>query len=221
MTWLFKKITLWMNRYNLAKLRTKFLNERPLELDVNSGAKLTLKDKENIDAIFNQAMLHVDDGTYEEELANVKQVDVLRFVAHQYPNKDVYIDETLMALREIEEYIKNNHGSFLNWALLPQYDMEMDTTNIVLVFIGYELQLEKYREARQAMMPSIIESMTKYYDMSQMSRYYYEEKRDVLVEKSAMLAALLSRRRFIDALELKSRMVKERLDYIGYDMEEE
>ena len=70
-------------------------------------------------------------------------------------------------------------------------------------------------------MPSIIESMTKYYDMSQMSKYYYEEKRDELVEKSAMLAALLSRRRFIDALELKSRMVKERLDYIGYDMEEE
>lgn len=87
-----------------------------MELDVNSGAKLTLRDKENIDAIFNQAMSYVDDGTYEEELANVKQVDVLRFVAHAYPNKDVYIDETLMALREIEEYIKNNHGSFLNWA---------------------------------------------------------------------------------------------------------
>ena len=210
-----------MNQFKMAKLRTKFLNERPLELDVNSGAKVTSRDKAHIDAIFNRAMEYVDEGIYESELANVKQSEVLRFAAHSYPNKDVYIDETLMALREIEEYIKDNHGSFLNWALLPQYDMEMDTTNIVLVFIGYDLKLEKYRQAREAMMDTIKESMTKYYDMSQMSKYYYEEKRDELVEKSALLATLLQKRRYLDALELKAQMVQERLDYIGYEMEEE
>ena len=192
-----------------------------LGLDVNSGAKVTLKDKEYIDEVFNQAFSYVDDGTYEDELMMKLQTDVLKFSGHEYPNKNVYIDETLMALREIEEYIKNNHGSFLNWALLPQYDMELDTTNIVLVFLGYDLNLEKYREARKKMMPSIIESMTKYYDMSQMSKHYYAEKRDELVEKSALLANLIMKRRYVDALELKSQMVKERLNYIGYKDEEE
>ena len=69
-----------------------------------------------------------------------------------------------------------------------------------------------YREDKEKMRPSLIESMTKYYDMSQMSKHYYAEKRDELVEKGALLANLIMKRRYVDALELKSQMVKEKLN---------
>ena len=105
--------------------------------------------------------------------------------------------------------------------MLPQYDVEQDLSVIIIVFTGYDLNLEHYRSRRRDMLPRFKKQVTKFYDYSQMANFYYQENRDEVVEDIAKMTALLQSGRIMDAMEVKDELTKKKLDYIGYNEEEE
>ena len=184
------------------------------------GAELNKDAKKYIDLVFESAFNAVDNDEYDN-LSMVKQNDLFKFVGSHYKSADEYFEEVQRIMLEIEEYIVENHGSFLNWVLLPQYDVEQDLSVIIIVFTGYDLNLEHYRSRRRDMLPSFKKQITKFYDYSQMANFYYQENRDEVVEDIAKMTALLQSGRIMDAMEVKDELTKKKLDYIGYNEEEE